>query len=213
MNLKVLENVKNLNVEENDLVELISNSYNFYLNYSNIKLSENLKNDLIKQKVFSNFVRFFRSLNSNKKFEDEVFQNFLKEGFKGKTKFISTLSDKVQEIIAVQTNRIYFSDRGNLNYLSSGNADNENSKPFSDLMNNLSNNYHLIKNLSFKILVTISNNISNRVLVPEIFLYITLENGRTVEMFVDLKTFQELRKCLAFHIKKMIDNEAVNLLK
>ena len=42
---------------------------------------------------------------------------------------------------------------------------------------------------------------------------ITLSDGRNICFLIDMKVFQELRRCLTYHIKKIIDNESVNLLK
>jgi len=70
-----------------------------------------------------------------------------------------------------------------------------------------------LKSLSWKINVTISNNNSIRVLLPEIFFYITLSDGKLYSFKVDIKLFQEIRKHLAFHIKKIMDNENVLFLK
>jgi hypothetical protein len=67
--------------------------------------------------------------------------------------------------------------------------------------------------INFKIDISVSNNFFNRILEPEIHLYITLENGKTFDLIIDVKIFQELRKSLALNIKKIMDNEGVNLLK
>jgi hypothetical protein len=41
----------------------------------------------------------------------------------------------------------------------------------------------------------------------------TTDDGSSITLVIDLKVFQELRKCLSYHIKKIMDNEAVSLLK
>jgi len=205
MNTKVLENLKHLNLEENDLILAINNSFELYINNSQQKIDENIKTNVNLQKGFSCLIRFFRCINSNKKFEEETLVNSIKEILKDKTKSITILIQKVKEIISVQSTRINFTDRlikRKLNYLS-------NAK-----FNKVEGNYiHLLTNFSFKISVSISNNYSNRLLTPEIYLYISLDNGTTLCIFLDMKVFQELRKSLAFHIKKIIDNENVNFLK
>lgn len=215
MNLKMLDNLKNFQFEEKEYIDLINSSFKFYVNHSNCKVEEEIKVNESKQKVFSFLLRFFRSLNSNKKFEEETFQHTLKDNLKDKPKAIALISEKVKEIYSVQSNRISFADKmtkRNFNYLNFTNFNNANSNA-EVFVSNLESNIHRLKNFAFKLLVTISNNNSNRVLTPEIYLYLTLENGKTIEMFVNMKIFQELRKCLALHIKKMIDNESVNLLK
>jgi hypothetical protein len=40
-----------------------------------------------------------------------------------------------------------------------------------------------------------------------------MDDNTTTTLIIDLKVFQELRKCLSYHIKKIMDNEAVGLLK
>lgn len=50
-------------------------------------------------------------------------------------------------------------------------------------------------------------------LLPEIIFNIELNDGVNYNFRVDIKLFQEIRKHLAFHIKKIIDNENVVLLR
>ena len=42
---------------------------------------------------------------------------------------------------------------------------------------------------------------------------LTLSDGKNISFQIDMKVFQELRRCLTYHIKKIIDNDNVNLLK
>jgi len=44
-------------------------------------------------------------------------------------------------------------------------------------------------------------------------LILSLNNGEVIYLNVDVKIFQELRKSIAYSIKKIIDNESVLLLK
>ena len=77
----------------------------------------------------------------------------------------------------------------------------------------LSNNFYQLTNFYFKMDIVISNKNSNRVLQPQIYLFLTLNDGRTLCLFIDIKVFEEIRKSLAFHIKKILDIEAKPLLK
>jgi len=144
--------------------------------------------------------RFFRSANYLKKNEEEA----IKEVFKNKNDIINSLMDKINKIYDVQSKRILFSDYCN--------------KPFTvnfercqylDIISNVMQ----LKHFSYKINVIISNNNSNRVLLPEIQLFFVLSNGKCYSFYVDVKLFQEIRKSIAFHIKKMLDNENIQLLK
>ena len=127
MNLRVLENLKYLNLEENELLSTVNSSYEFYINNSQSQIDENIIKNVKLQKAFSCLIRFFRSINSNKKIEEDVFLFSLKEVLKDKTKSISSITQKVKEIISIQTTRISFTDKlskRNLNYLSNIKYDN-----------------------------------------------------------------------------------------
>ena len=50
-------------------------------------------------------------------------------------------------------------------------------------------------------------------LEPEIILYFKFTDGSQLAVNIDIKKFQELRKHIAYHINKTLENEAVNLLK
>jgi hypothetical protein len=212
MMVKHLDILKTSSIDDNDLASLIRNSFGYYVNNSIKTLDkETIHQDENKLKIFSNLVRYFRNVNSNKKFDEEAFNSFLKEILKDKPKSITILTEKVNEVISVQQKRINFTDKLNhkkLNFLvDSGKLS---TSGLNDLLNDKITD---IKNFSFRVNVTISNNFSNRVLSPEIYFYFTFKDGSSVQMKIDVKIFQELRKCLAYHIKKMIDNESVQLLK
>ena len=143
----------------------------------------------------------------------------LKELFKTHSpNLIESLNEKVNEIIAIQTNRINFSDyklskdacrhfirKSNINLLNQNNNDSVNLYLMTAIKS--------YRNLSYRINVTVSNRDSNRVLRPEIILIFTLDEGEKITMQIDIKIFQEFRKVLAYHIKKIIDNEAVSFLR
>ena len=50
-------------------------------------------------------------------------------------------------------------------------------------------------------------------LVPEIYMIFTLDDGSQLKMKIDMRMFNEFRKNLALNIKKIIENENVSLLK
>ena len=68
-------------------------------------------------------------------------------------------------------------------------------------------------NFNWKINLIISNNESNRVLVPQIFLIFGFTDGTNLKTKISLKLFQEFRKNLTFQIRKIIENEGKALLK
>jgi len=215
MNFKLLEPLKTSNYSNDEILQLINSAFNYYCKHS-LVISEELKNDETKQKIFSNLVRFFRSINTNIKIEEGFLSLNLKELFKTHSNLIESLNEKVSEIIAIQTIRINFSEYklgkdACRNFIKQSNM---NLLNINDSLNlNLITAIKSYRNLSYRINVTVSNKDSNRVLRPEIILIFTLDEGEKITMQIDIKIFQELRKVLAYHIKKIIDNEAVSFLR
>lgn len=159
----------------------------------------------------SSVYQFFRSLNTNKKFDEDS----LKDLLKSKPNLVAKIIEKINEISLIQQKKLIF---------------NENSERSMSLqsktkhfMQFCTDNIHKIKNFEWKINITISNNNQLRVIVysinfiqvlnPEIILILSLNNGEVIYLNVDVKIFQELRKSIAYSIKKIIDNESVLLLK
>jgi hypothetical protein len=204
MNLKFLEQLKAYTIEDSELQNLILSAYN----YNSVK-SDNLLQNLQEEnqkKVFSILVRFFRSLNSNKKIDEESLNLCLKDVFKNKQNSISSIHDKINEIVSIQSTRISFSTNKNERRLNYFNVKQDcNFYNLSDPTEFISDNFHNLTNFYFKLNIGISNKHSNRVLQPEIYLFLTLNEGTTICLFIDIKVFQEIRKCLAFHIKKILD--------
>ena len=201
MNLKYLDSLKSSNYSNEELIELINTSHIYFLK-NTLTISDRLKEDGNKQIIFSSLVRFFRSINANKKIEEGA---LLKETFKNSSNIIiELLNEKVNEIITTQSIRINYSD---------------NIKRYSHVNNSGSHSISVLaalksyKSMSFKVNVIVSNKESNRVLKPEIILTFLLNDGEKLLLHIDIKIFQELRRVLAYHIKKMIDNEAINFLR
>jgi hypothetical protein len=221
MHLKFLEQLKPFNIEDSALQNLILSAYN----YNSFK-SDSLLQNIQEKKAFSLLVRFFRSLNSNKKIDEESLILCLKDVFKNKQVSMSTIQDKINQIVAIQTTRVYFGNKihNELNQLTERRLNYFNVKDdltsiscntcgFYNPVDFLSNNFHILTNFYFKLNIGISNKNSNRVLQPEIYLFLQISTGETICLNIDIKVFQEIRKCLAFHIKKILDVENKPLLK
>ena len=56
-------------------------------------------------------------------------------------------------------------------------------------------------------------NYTNKVLLPEIILNFTLNDGKSYSFLIEYKVFQELRRLLTLHLKKIMENENILLLK
>ena len=68
-------------------------------------------------------------------------------------------------------------------------------------------------NFDYKIDVVISSNYHNKLLVPQIYLIFSLDDGEIVKIKVDLRIFNEFRKCLGMHVKKILFNEGISQIK
>ena len=68
-------------------------------------------------------------------------------------------------------------------------------------------------NFDYKIDVVISSNYSNKLLIPQIYFIFTLDDGEIIKVKVDLRMFNEFRKNLGMHIKKILINEGVSQIK
>lgn len=208
MNFKLLDLLKSSNYTTEELQQIINSSYRYFYKNSFTDIQE-LKRDQAKQKIFSNLIRFYRSINSNKKIEEGLVLSNLKENIKNTT-LIESLNEKVNEIISIQTTRFNYSDTFSSSRHFIRQSDiNIKSKNESDLLTAIKS----FKNLSYKLNVTVLNKDSNRVLTPQIILIFLLDGGEKITMQIDIKIFQELRRVLAYHIKKMIDNESVGFLR
>ena len=70
----------------------------------------------------------------------------------------------------------------------------------------------MLTDFKWKINLIISNSEINKILVPQITLTFEFSDGSVLKTLVSMKIFQEMRKNLTLHIKKIIENEHVNLL-
>jgi len=198
---KYLDPIKSLGVDDKTTCALISTAYNYY------QTKEINRNAITKKefaKLISCFVRFFGSINSSKQIDEDGFQSYLKnEGLKGKAESIKILNGYVNEIKQIQNAKILFSspDLGNtLNAI--------------DIKNhNRGRNIRNLVNFDYKIDVVISSNYSNRLLIPQIYLIFSLDDGEIIKVKVDLRIFNEFRKNLGMHIKKILINEGVSQIK
>lgn len=198
---KLIDPIKQM--EDSKLNDCIDLSYSLFTKEIS---NQNQINKIPKNydvKIISNLVRFFRLINPSVKLDEEV----IKEAFKGKQQSYNNITSKISEIIKSLSTRISFCDK--FNSLQSKNfffRDNSQSNP-------IINSIYDFVNLTWRIELVISNSNSNRVLLPIIHLNFYFSNGEQLKTTVSIKVFQELRKAMTYHIKRMIDNERVNLLK
>lgn len=199
--------------EDNDLKELLEQSFQYFSSNRSNKISDKITNSKSLSAGFSSLVRFYRSLNANKKIDDDQINQLVKELFKGKTSDLnSILINQINNIISVQNKRINFTEIKlglSKNRQISDDNSNENLAKREFLINNILE----FKSFSWKIKIAISNNISNRVLLPEIIFMFTLIDEKSHTFIIDIKVFQELRRLLTIHIKRMLENEQNALLK
>ena len=79
--------------------------------------------------------------------------------------------------------------------------------------NNRGRNIRNLVNFDYKIDVVISSNFSNKLLIPQIYFIFSLDDGEIIKVKVDLRMFNEFRKNLGMHIKKILINEGVSQIK
>ena len=199
---RYLDPIKSLGIDDKTTSSLISCAYNYYQT-KEINRSACSKKEFAK--LISCFVRFFGSINSSKPLDEDTFQSYLKnEGLKGKTESIKLLNGYIKEIMQIQSARILFGspDLGNtaLNAIDKK-------------TNNRGRNIRNLVNFDYKIDVVISSNYSNRLLIPQIYLIFSLDDGEIIKVKVDLRMFNEFRKNLGMHIKKILINEGVSQIK
>jgi len=211
MLFKYLETLKQL--EEKDLKELIEESFQHFSSDRTNKINDKFIESKTLKAGFSGLIRFYRCINANKKFEEDQINQLVKEIFKGKnTELNNLLINQINSIINIQNKRINFSEI-NLEAIKNRKNRDDNSNEYLAKRDFLINNIFEFKSFSWKININISNNVSNRVLLPEIIFNITLMDWKTYSFIIDIKVFQELRRLLTVHIKRVLENEQVVLLK
>ena len=198
---KYLDPVKSLGLDDKTTSSLISVAYNYYQT-KEINRTACSKKEFAK--LISCYVRFFDSLNVSKQQDEDKQQKKKKnEGLKGKAESIKLLNGYINEIKQIQSAKILFSspDLGNtLNAIDKK-------------TNNRGRNIRNLVNFDYKIDVVISSNYSNRLLIPQIYFIFSLDDGEIIKVKTDLRMFNEFRKNLGMHIKKILINEGVSQIK
>lgn len=200
--LKYLDPVKQLNLDDNKTSSLCTKAYTFYQNRSgSIFSSEQTEQENI---IISAFFRFFKSINSSKKLDEEYITTYLKTDLlKGKANSLGLIQNYIKEILGIQSTRILFGVTEISDSLKNVPMKNRSRGP----------NIKKIINFEYKIEVMVSSDYSNRVLTPKIFFIFTFEDGTVLKTQISVKLFNEFRKDLALNVKKIIQNEGVPLLK
>lgn len=201
---KLFEPLKNL--DDSALSDYIEVAYSLFmkdfLSYNQIsKVGKKFDSKLI-----SNLVRFFRNLNITIKQDEDA----LKEILKGKSSSYESVLQKINEIFKHQGSRKYFSDAITAGDLSKNFFCHD---PARETYISSLKVVKELSNLTWKVNLVVCNSDSSRILVPEIILGFTFTDGTSKKAHISMKVFQELRKNLTFHIKRIIENEHVALLK
>ena len=197
---KTIDPVKSLGIDDKTASSLIKVAYNYY------QTKEIDKSIITKKeyaKLISCFVRFFSSLNSSRLSDDDILHYLKTEGLKGKTESIALASQYVAEIRQVQSTKILFSSPDLTSTLN----------PVNNKTYNRGRNIRNLVNFDYKIDVVISSNYHNKLLVPQIYLIFTLDDGEIIKVKADLRIFNEFRKDLGMHVKKILLNEGISQIK
>ena len=197
---KPIDPVKSLGVDDKTTSALITVAYNYYQT-KEIDKSKITKKEFAK--LISCFVRFFNSLNSSRLSDDDILHYLKTEGLKGKTESIALASKYVAEIRQIQSAKILFSSPDLTNTLN----------PVNNKTYNRGRNIRNLVNFDYKIDVVISSNYHNKLLLPQIYLIFSLDDGEIIKVKVDLRIFNEFRKDLSMHVKKILLNEGISQIK
>ena len=197
---KPIDPVKSLGIDDKTTSSLIKVAYNYY---QTKEIDKNLCSKKEYAKLISCFVRFFNSLNSSRLSDDDVLHYLKTEGLKGKTESIALASQYVAEIRQVQSAKILFSSPDLINTLN----------PVNNKTYNRGRNIRNLVNFDYKIDVVISSNYHNKLLLPQIYLIFSLDDGEIIKVKVDLRIFNEFRKDLGMHVKKILLNEGISQIK
>lgn len=197
---KLLSN--GINLDENKIIEYIELSFSYY----NKDILHRSKISKLISKydptILSNFIRFFRYINPTFNIDkDEI-----KEVFKNKQLAYNNLIEKVNFIQEHQNIKIKFED---------------NKEKYLIYKNLFSNNYYTKNKSNFKTLcnfnwsinIIMSNSECTRVLVPDILLIFSFTDGTNLKTKIDIKILHQIRKNFSFHIRKVLENESISLIK
>ena len=197
---KAIDQVKSLGIDDKTTSSLITVAYNYY---QTKEIDKKVCTKKEYAKLISCFVRFFRSINSTKQNDDELIQHLKLESLKGKTESLNLVTKYIAEIRQVQSSKILFGSPDLTNTLN----------PINNKNYNRGRHIRNLVNFDYKIDVVISSNYHNKLLQPQIYLIFSLDDGEIIKVKVDLRIFNEFRKDLAFHIKKILLNEGISQIK
>ena len=197
---KTIDKVKSLGIDDKTTSSLITVAYNYY---QTKEIDKKVCTKKEYAKLISCFVRFFRSINSTKQNDDELIQHLKLESLKGKNESLNLVTKYIAEIRQVQSSKILFGSPDLTNTLN----------PINNKNYNRGRHIRNLVNFDYKIDVVISSNYHNKLLQPQIYLIFSLDDGEIIKVKVDLRIFNEFRKDLAFHIKKILLNEGISQIK
>ena len=197
---KTIDQAKSLGIDDKTTSSLITVAYNYY---QTKEIDKKVCTKKEFAKLISCFVRFFRSINSTKQNDDELIQHLKLESLKGKTESLNLVTKYIAEIRQVQSSKILFGSPDLTNTLN----------PINNKNYNRGRHIRNLVNFDYKIDVVISSNYHNKLLQPQIYLIFSLDDGEIIKVKVDLRIFNEFRKDLAFHIKKILLNEGISQIK
>ncbi len=197
---KTIDQAKSLGIDDKTTSSLITVAYNYY---QTKEIDKKVCTKKEYAKLISCFVRFFRSINSTKQNDDELIQHLKLESLKGKTESLNLVTKYIAEIRQVQSSKILFGSPDLTNTLN----------PINNKNYNRGRHIRNLVNFDYKIDVVISSNYHNKLLQPQIYLIFSLDDGEIIKVKVDLRIFNEFRKDLAFHIKKILLNEGISQIK
>ena len=197
---KTIDQAKSLGIDDKTTSSLITVAYNYY---QTKEIDKKVCTKKEYAKLISCFVRFFRSINSTKQNDDELIQHLKLESLKGKTESLNLVTKYIAEIRQVQSSKILFGSPDLTNTLN----------PINNKNFNRGRHIRNLVNFDYKIDVVISSNYHNKLLQPQIYLIFSLDDGEIIKVKVDLRIFNEFRKDLAFHIKKILLNEGISQIK
>ncbi len=197
---KTIDQAKSLGIDDKTTSSLITVAYNYY---QTKEIDKKVCTKKEYAKLISCFVRFFRSINSTKQNDDELIQHLKLESLKGKTESLNLVTKYIAEIRQVQSSKILFGSPDLTNTLN----------PINNNNYNRGSHIRNLVNFEYKTDVVISSNYHNKLLQPQIYLIFSLDDGEIIKVKVDLRIFNEFRKDLAFHIKKILLNEGISQIK
>ena len=197
---KTIDQAKSLGIDDKTTSSLITVAYNYY---QTKEIDKKVCTKKEYAKLISCFVRFFRSINSTKQNDDELIQHLKLESLKGKTESLNLVIKYIAEIRQVQSSKILFGSPDLTNTLN----------PINNKNYNRGRHIRNLVNFDYKIDVVISSNYHNKLLQPQIYLIFSLDDGEIIKVKVDLRIFNEFRKDIAFHIKKILLNEGISQIK